>query len=351
MEIFGEEISPQAVSLARYAKKVGYTEWAFFGISHPDNKKFNLRKIWTQSLREQMLSYLSIAQQMIEDIVEYPIKPRWIDQERKSFSPHFHTKWCHAIELGIEAREILVEDAVIDLASSFAVSTEIGTITLSGIDPSLKLNEIRITFPDSLELIEHSKAYFDSIGDLIIEIPKARLVVLSERENPEEGLLYDDPSIFQILVDVHRVYNDSSEQIGLRYVESCSSFCSTVSEFVCGRIDDSELGAVTVDLTGIGCNCRNYDHMIANYRAGIEPTRMIEDVVIRLAHSLMAIEPCSEPIVMTLWNRDRSIPKILTRERIECPFGMSDGAWSAWKFAQSLQVVRSSSMIFKSRFS
>jgi len=54
----------------------------------------------------------------------------------------------------------------------------------------------------------------------------------------------------------------------------------------------------------------------------------------------MPKEPCACDIVQYYWERDRNMPEAFTRERANCPFGMSDGAWIAWRFAQTLKTVR-----------
>jgi len=54
----------------------------------------------------------------------------------------------------------------------------------------------------------------------------------------------------------------------------------------------------------------------------------------------MPEEPCGCEVAQRLWRRDRHVPEVLTRERINCPYGLSDGAWQAWRFTQSMKLVR-----------
>jgi hypothetical protein len=41
-----------------------------------------------------------------------------------------------------------------------------------------------------------------------------------------------------------------------------------------------------------------------------------------------------------MWAADRAMPEVFSRERINCPFGMSAGAWVSWKWALGLKLVR-----------
>jgi hypothetical protein len=80
--------------------------------------------------------------------------------------------------------------------------------------------------------------------------------------------------------------------------------------------------------------------MEINYKAGLNPIHaQAEDAIFRLAHAKMPHETCGCEYAKKIWNRDRNVPKLLTRERINCPFGMSDGAWVAWRFTQAIRQI------------
>jgi len=68
-------------------------------------------------------------------------------------------------------------------------------------------------------------------------------------------------------------------------------------------------------------------------------SRQMEDAIVRLAHAKMPDEPCGCDVAQRMWKRDRNVPEVLTRERINCPFGMSDGAWIAWQFTRSFKQM------------
>lgn len=353
MQLFGTTIPDQVVSLHRYARIVGYTEWAFFGISHPDNQLYQLRKIWRKDQREDIQGYLAQAQSMIEDVVEFPLKPRWIADERHDYSLDILSRWCKVIESGVMASEDISLGAIVDLTSEPAV------VTVIPVSSDLSPDEVRVFYPSTDEEIFPSSVVVEpapvsfgvGVYQLVVRIPRARIVEYSKLQNPEEGWVWNDDSNFQTSVDIVRVYNDPSVQAKAFYRENCiTSFSDETFESRPQFIMNHDLGRFSIqNRSSSGCGCSSgFSGMALNYRAGLlEVTRLMESTVIRLAHSLMASEPCSEPILQRLWLRDRDIPKILTKERIECPFGMSDGAWVAWKWACGQQVVRMTSLVGK----
>ena len=89
-------------------------------------------------------------------------------------------------------------------------------------------------------------------------------------------------------------------------------------------------------------NCsHNYELVRLNYQAGLRTLdTAMKSALVRLAHARMASEPCGCDIVRRLWERDRKAPDVLSRERLNCPFGPSEGAWVAYKLAQSRKLYR-----------
>lgn len=78
-----------------------------------------------------------------------------------------------------------------------------------------------------------------------------------------------------------------------------------------------------------------------NYLSGLTAlTAQDKSMIIRLAHAKMPNEPCGCDITQHMWSRDRNIPQILTAERLNCEFGLSDGAWMAWKYANKKAAIR-----------
>jgi hypothetical protein len=341
MQIFGEETPRTAIPLARYAQLIGYRECAFFGVAQEDNIRSACREIWTQTQREDIRLYLAEAQDEIEGIIQYPLQPTWFSDEAHSINPSHRlmTNYGKIISLGTQATSVISSGAVVDLT---IIPNPTITIPFSGTYP---LTEIHIFYPDTD--LEITPSNIEIVGvNLVISIPKCRLVDYSLLDNPESGHLYTDDSNFQDTVDLKRIYNDSSVQGKLWYRgDICSSFCTESYDSVCGYVKNPEIGAVILDR--VTCTCaRSYEKVTINYLAGLQKlTRQAETTIIRLAHSKMPTEPCGCDVTQRLWRRDREIPKILTKERIDCPFGMSDGAWIAWKWACDMELKRAGALI------
>jgi hypothetical protein len=84
-----------------------------------------------------------------------------------------------------------------------------------------------------------------------------------------------------------------------------------------------------------------YNHVRLNYQAGLRQlTRMHENVIVRLAHALMPDEPCGCDITQLLWNRDRKVSEVLSREMLNCPFGDNAGALFAFAWANQNAIWR-----------
>jgi hypothetical protein len=94
-------------------------------------------------------------------------------------------------------------------------------------------------------------------------------------------------------------------------------------------------------VTDASCLCSRPERVRLNYKAGVTSlSYQAEDAILRLAHAKMPEEPCGCDVVQRLWKRDREVPKIVTSERLNNPFGLNDGAWIAWRFAMDLRKVR-----------
>lgn len=347
MTVFGTPKRTSAIPLARYAEIINYTDCAFFGVAQEDNDDYACRKIWTQPQRDNVQFHLSEAQAEIEKVIGYPLSPKWFASEVHPFECNILTKNTNVIELGIEAiDDVGVLPATVVLAADPATVTITTTLTST--------DGIKVYYPDTDIEISPSDMVF-SAGDLVISIPKCRLVRYELRDNPSSGLDYSG-DIYQKTVDVKRYYNDASEQIVAVWPHGCNfacaaSGCSRYTESACGAILDAEIGEINFQFATYSAGswtvtnkicCRgNPKKLEINYRAGTQELESIAEMaIIRLAHSKMPNQPCGCDVVHTLWKRDTEIPIVLSVERLECQFGLSNGAWMAWKFAGSLEIER-----------
>lgn len=338
-----------AVPLSRYVHLAGIDECAFWGVYTPGVERSDCRGIWIQQERDLIQHALLEAQEEVENVLHYPLCLRWITDERLPYTCPAVTAWGHIVGGGIRAVSSISEAEAVDHTTDPAV---VGPIATTVTDPA----EVHVYFTpaDATEAIEvtPSRVVLGG-GNLTIYIPRCRLVLPSLQGNDRTGIDYNVLDNFADEVDVLRVYNDTSTQAVLHYPGGCACGCGSCTETTHDAllyVVHSATGQVRVQpahyLSGswsaaTNCGCCSPQWMTLNYLAGAPPTRQAEVTVIRLAHSKMVYEPCGCDDVRRLWARDRNTPDVLTRERLNCPFGLSDGAWAAWRFAQTMKLVRS----------
>lgn len=336
-----------AISLVRYARIIGYAECPFFGVNSAVTE-YACRSIWVKIERDQMLHYLAEAQQELEAVIGYPVGVRWIAGERRPYSFPLTAGWKHVLQGGVRGTTAISADEAIDQTNDPGV---IGPVATTVTDES----EIHVFYPASLieEEVEIHPSDIDldtALGQVTIYIPRCRTVLPKYVDNLRTGLDYSDAGNFLTKVDVVRVYNDASTQATLVWPHgSCTAACGEDTQTACIYVRDGLVGVLDVlpavysggSWSRASTCCRGEpEYAVLNYRAGVALTRQAEDAIVRLAHAKMPVEPCGCDVVHRLWERDRNVPEMVTRERLNCPFGLPDGAWAAWTFAESLRVGR-----------
>lgn len=334
--------------LARYAKLVRYNEASFFGFSIENTNRTACREIWTQDQRDELEFYLKEAQEELEEVIEYPLEYKWFANERHPLTStrSLVTSKGKIIEAGIRAVEVISDDAVVDY-SIYISDPDIAQVELSVNYSGKSIYDLHVFYPDTDKEINPSNIVYDSLTQtLTIYIPKPRLLQYDLLDNTEEGYLYSDPANFQLTVDVHRIYNDSSVQGRLMYRgDICDDFCTEGYDAVCIYVKNPEIGSVQLAYP-TSSSCKYYEAVEVNYRAGILcADKRAEMTLMRLAHSKMPGEPCGCETVQRLWLRDRELPTYMTRERLDCPFGLSNGAWISYRWACGMQLMRGSALI------
>lgn len=338
------------VSLPAYTELIDYDENRFWGVYKDDSPDYGCREFWTRRERRNIAKYLRVAQTMIERELHFPLCPTWIEAEARPYSPAILTRKKWIISGGVQASEVIELEATVDHSSDPAV---IGPIATTVTDTS----EVVVYHTGTNQAIVPEMVAIDSdTGELTIEIPRCRLVLpeVEKQTTPEQGIHYDQLANFAETVDVVRIYNDPSQQATLVWPHRCTSSCSTngcteQTQASCIYIEDPEIGRISVQpatyINGAWkrakTNCRGVPVTVRlNYLAGVpHELEDMHDAVVRLAHSLMPEEPCGCKIIREMWKRDRDMPLALTRERENCPFGMSNGAWIAYQFARANAVL------------
>ena len=352
-----------AVKLARYAQLIGRAEEQFFGINRPETQRDGTcSPIYTLPMRQMVARYLAEAQEEIEQVVEYPLSARWFLAERHPYQTiSIITKWGKLLAAGFQNATVISASAALSHAADPATATVATTVT--------DTDEIVVYHPGTeIQIIPSSVVIAG--GNVTIAIPRARLVKSTDVDNDEQGLDYTDvppsaTSPFEATVDIYRVYNDESVQGGLIYPHrnsgssdclcGCSTGCLTCdpyTENACEYIRHAEYGYIDVlpasytapDWTAACpiCYCTVPEYVHLNYKAGLETlTPQIEDAIVRLAHAKMPSPPCGCGVVHEMWSRDRNIPEtFLPLQRLQNPFGVSDGAWFAWRQAVAIRLQR-----------
>jgi hypothetical protein len=324
-----------SVPLALYAQIVGLDECAFWGVSvDTPSQGETCPTVWLLRERKTMARALLEAQEEVENLVRYPLATRWIEGDEVPYRKLVFTTWCHVLEMGQKAVEVLEDSAAVNHGTDPAV------ITVLNVAADLDVNQVAVFFEDSEVEISPSSVSLSGTT-LAIEIPRCRLVKPDLADNDRQGLAYATVANFAASVDVKRIYGDSEVQAQILCRPVCDSGCTGEAIEACAYIENSRLGILRVIPTGcITCSCPKWVRLY--YRAGlVQPTVQSQDIVVRLAHAKLPETPCACSVTATIWQRDRSLPPQMTAERANNPFGeASYGAWVAFMWALDMRIIR-----------
>lgn len=339
-----------SLSLALYANIIGINECGMWGVN--DGAPQGCATIWSLAQRKMVARYLAEAQHEIENLIGYKLGIQWVSEPMQNYKCPANTAWGYVVDAGVKATSVISSgEAVSYIGGDPAVIGPIAT-TVTDVD------EIVVYHPGTTIPINPSSVVIAG-GNVTIEIPFCRLVAQAFANNPDGGWNIADVATWgEATVDVVRVYNDPSTAVVLISNHACnvacaSQGCTGYATNACMYVTDPISGAfATFPATysngtwrrisiGAGC-CYDYQSMQLNYRDGVELNDVSEDAIIRLAHSKMPVTPCGCDPAKMYWTRDRNIPETLTADRINNPFGLSDGAWIAYKFALSIALTRGS---------
>lgn len=350
-----------AVSLSRYAKLINYEEAAFWGVVWENQALRGCDPLWSEYQRMTIANALAEAQQEMEQVVGYPLcptyisgtyadSPRWFDQQRLK-SSRLITRYPRILAAGSRAVTVIEADAAIDYGLTQGLGV-IGPVATAAIVAS----EIKIFYPGSDRLITPSKITI-AAGNVTIEIPRFRMVKQEFLNEGDEYIRYENINFFLSTVDVKRIYTDTTVQAELVQPNcrnnSCVNGCYECTNTACMYVRDPFLGIVDVspavwDIdSGLWKNrsvcAGNHQLVRLNYLAGVRTLDLqAEMAIIRLAHSKMGKPPCQCDKTNQMWQKDYDITGAVTRERVNCRFGLSNGAWNAWKWALDMKAIRAS---------
>jgi hypothetical protein len=331
-----------AIKMSEYAALVGYSQCAFFGVNANDNN-YACRAIWSYAERDILQRALLEAQEELEGVIHYPLSARWFTNERHNWGNPIVAKWGHIIEGGVMVDTMIEAGATVDYTN----------------DPAIITVDLGLCDPDNVHVFLPGTDIEIEIGSIALTPGSASVtydIAIDHLDNPDIGWQYaqvDNGEHWGTnTVDVRCIANNPATQAVIISKSACCQTvpCSDDRDTGCIYVRNEELGFVDVTPAtysggvwtrdcSVMCDCPKW--VLLNYHAGETTlTRQQSDTLIRLAHSKMAVEPCGCDVTQRLWKRDRNIPDVLDAARLECPFGMSDGAWTAWKFATQFAIRR-----------
>ena len=340
-----------AVPLSRYAQIIRMPECAFWGVTRDeDHMAYNVDAdtiVLAPGERAQISRQLAHAQQKIERSVRYPLTPSWIEAEQRPYECPINANLRKIIEPGIRAEDDVELVSVVDHTNDPAV---VGPIA-SGLTAANE-DEIRVYRAGTEVEVDPSSVAIDGAGNITIEIPRCRLVTQVAYDGGRP-IAYGTVGNFEATVDVKREYNDPATQASLVWVGSrcVDAACSEETVTACLKVLDAEAGIVRVDPATYSAGVwttqgtgHTYGPSFARlyYRAGIVDGGArweAQQTIIRLAHALMPHEPCGCSVIKQAWERDRAVPDVLSRERLNCPWGLENGSWEAWRFAMTMREI------------
>lgn len=339
--IYNATVENSSLKLVRYAQIIRYDENAFFGVNSPTNRERAVRKIFTKIDRDMIARELDAAQNDIESVLRFPLGQKWFEDEQHNRNRRnlLFTKWAQVQALGTRAVSTIAAGVAINHSADPAtIPSTATTVTDSEEIHFYETGTDVEVFPSILSL---------SGGTVSASFPRARLVKESKQENPETGWDYSDTGVsgaFMQALDIRRVYTDSTD-VGV-FVwplgkQNCPQ-CLEETEPACGYIRSTISGTVTLlpDQSG-NCFYCGATVLRLNYCAGLPLAPTAEDAIIHLAHARMAVMPCSDsdPLMM-LWKQDRFVPADISEDRANARFGVTEGAWRAWVYANKNKHFR-----------
>lgn len=331
-------IENSAVSLARYAQILRIPECQFWGVNPQNLNESDCGAILTLDDRKLIARYLNEAQLEIEKELRYFLNPKYVTgnlgydyllDDRPIKNTKVITRWGKLLQLGRKVTTDLGLYAV-DHTNDPAI---VGPIV------SDDYTELHIYYPDTLSEINPSNVII-GVGTVTFEIPRCRMA--ADQDNDSSGWDYNNTALFLSEVQITQETMNTTNPVDLVAEHGCnlSCDCSEYTSAVCGKIVDGRLGIIRVG-TGSNC-CYGYSRARLNYKAGLDPLdSQAEDTLIRLAHTKMPVLPCACGYAKFVWERDRQVSnQYMATDRLNCPFGLMDGAWIAWRWTEVMRLVR-----------
>lgn len=326
-------------------------ECAFNGVENPSESLSGCDRVFAQWERDMIAQAIDDAIGDLSTVLHYYIGEKYLIDYGHKWTDPLNLKWKHVEGGGIEGLT-----AVTPSASDFTVDP--AAITVAQADFPGGTDEIKIVDGEGLRI--YPDEVDESGTDYIIYIDQCKLIEWDNLEDQSDPIDYDDmfpADTWLKLADltVYRSYLDTTTQATIEFGPSCHcTFCGTAcagDDYTgCVWVYDPEISKVRVQLATYsvtdaawGCTypiyygCYSGDKVTVRYKTSHYPTGW-KNIVTSLANTKLAFKPCGCSAFDTRMQMDRTIPSVLTGERINCPLGLENGAWKAWKWAQRTVV-------------
>lgn len=344
--IGGVNVGSSAIPLCQYPAITGADECGFWGVRYDGQGNAACGYIWRKYQRDRLMSALAQAQESIENLLNYPLVPKFVE-DRQVWGNPVLTKYARIIDFGRPVSYVIESGIAVDY------NTEPATIGPFVIPDSAEPTELVVQHLDGSTVCIES---MEVSGNFVtLYIPRCRLVNPDQADNPKEGWDYNDLDNFASTVNVHWHTVDTTVQAKAVFPNACT--CTEDQHEACPQIVHQSVGIVDIrPLTWddaaqrwkVAHWCGQPRFVDLYYRAGLlQPNSTLMNAVVRLAHTKLPAEPCGCEVVNQLWKQDMDRPEFVSFEQARCPFGDSDGAWYAYTQVMARRALRMS--VFNSR--
>lgn len=331
-----------SVSLDRYQELMHLPINAFNGLNK-DNEEpvYDCRHIWMQSERDDLAIYLYRAEEVRERELLYHLSPKYIYNERHTYSSPIVLNRKHLIEVGVEATTAIETVTLVHRTDGVINDPIVLTVTTTVVNKA----ELVVCYPDEDVRITPSRVTITG-GVATIRIPRARLVKPELLDNREDHLYYVHDENFLETVDVKRVYNDPATATNLvwtttQLAHNCSPSHPNGSETTQTAIAAinlpraNRLSLISIypatytngSWSGQSMRYCYLPEMVSvSYKSGIRGSLSTDILSIKLAHTFMPNMPCTCPYVEQYWREDNEAHP----EGLVTPYGSRMGQVAAW---------------------
>jgi hypothetical protein len=346
------------MKLIRYAELLGFDECGLRGVMPDPVPEQACLKVWDPIMRNMLLTGLAVAQSKIEDLLHYPLSPKFICGERFRWNKQpgliGPTRWRYVRALGIVGYEDISISQAVDLSPGGVIEDPVMIAVATTVTEPCEIYLSHRGANGGAEIEVNPDTEIEITGGaLILTLPRCRLVNPT-LPVPDGGLDYSDDDNFVDVIDIRRRYVDTSDIATLIYDPNTAlceaAACNSYEQPACGTIRDERSGDVFVApatyVSGAWSGASLYGcyypkwvklNYLANYDGGQCDSPLCTDVplalemaIIRLGHSEMPYAPCGCEVHNVMWTNDMMAPAMMTPDMMN-PFGNLAGQLYAWR--------------------